>query len=237
MPATSFQTCKHCFCLGLSHLIYLTSLIFPEDNRSKEQNLMTMQIELNYDLDPRALEREGGREWRKSECLCLFSPLHNSGAWELQQLGRALRNILSCNVNMSELWSSMALPPCLAQHSVQRVCQWHKEPTLSFPGQGNDPEENRLFEVLLIKPLFSEPHCTSANEQHGWTCLIVVVSLKYIHIYCMYMYVLAFQRGEDSHTHMLTSTPSSPVATMRVVYTRSYNKHRKLWHIRWLIIR
>lgn len=28
----------------------------------------------------------------------------HSGAWELRQLGRALRNILSCNVNMSELW-------------------------------------------------------------------------------------------------------------------------------------
>lgn len=68
-----------------------------------------MQMELNYDLDPREREQEGEKR-RKSERLCLFSALPNSGAWELQQFGQALRNILSCNVNMSELWSSMALP-------------------------------------------------------------------------------------------------------------------------------
>ena len=101
--------------------------------------------------------REGGREGakerrRKSECLCLFSALRYSGAWELRQLGRALRNILSCNVNMSELWSGVALPsstlspvpssqfnPALC---VSGVCQWHQEPTFSFPERGNDPGEN-----------------------------------------------------------------------------------------------
>lgn len=129
-----------------------------------------MQMELNYDLDPRAQEREGEKR-RKSECLCLFSALRNSGAWELQQLGRALRNILSCNVNMSELWSSMALPsppPSLTLQSVQEVCQWHQEPTFSFPEQGNDPGENRPFEVLQIKLLCSEPNCSSAEEWDGW---------------------------------------------------------------------
>lgn len=44
-----------------------------------------------------------GRKRRKSEHLCLFSALHIFGAWEPLQLGQALRNILSCNVNMSEL--------------------------------------------------------------------------------------------------------------------------------------
>lgn len=73
-----------------------------KDNCRKEQSITTMQMELNYDLDPRELGREEEKR-RKSECLCLFSALCNSGAWELQQLGQALRNILSCNVNMSEL--------------------------------------------------------------------------------------------------------------------------------------
>lgn len=73
-----------------------------EDVFYKEQNITSMQMELNYDLDPRAQESEGEKR-RISECLCLFSALCNSGAWELQQLGQALRNILSCNVNMPEL--------------------------------------------------------------------------------------------------------------------------------------
>lgn len=107
MSANLFQTCNTVY---VNYVCDFHIFIYsPKHNCSKEQNITTMQMELNYDLDPSEQEREGDKR-RKSECLCLFSALRNSGAWELQQLGRALRNILSCNVNMSELWSSKALP-------------------------------------------------------------------------------------------------------------------------------
>lgn len=106
---------KHLICsipvsVTSSFLVYILHTWYShKSDCSREHNITTMQMELNCDLDPRAQESEGEKR-RKSECLCLFSALCYSGAWELQRLGQALRNILSCNVNMSELWSSMALP-------------------------------------------------------------------------------------------------------------------------------
>lgn len=167
-----FEECQQhkCFQLQLFvTFIYFTCIIIHRENSIKKQSYSAMQMEPNSDTDPRAAEREG-MERRKSECLCLFSALCNSGAWELGQLGRALRNILSCNVNMSELWSTIG-PPSPSQfnmHLVWGVCQWHQEPTFSFPAQGNDPGGKRLFEVLQIKLLCSQLNCSLVGQWHGW---------------------------------------------------------------------
>lgn len=158
------------------HLSYFSRLLYSRRTtvaKNRTLDWCKWSWTLTWTPEHGSRRERGEEKRRKSECLCLFSALCNFGAWELQQLGQALRNILSCNVNMSELWSSMALlslplpPPGLTQNSVQRVCQWHQEPTFSFPEQSNDPGENRLFEVLQIKLLCYEPDCSTAEECDG----------------------------------------------------------------------
>lgn len=122
IPATTVQTCEHSPrspYSGLWRLTNLTSTVFPQGHCSKRREHYDDANGVELWLRPQSTGA-GGREGRKSECLCLFSALHHSGAWELQQLGRALRNILSCNVNMSELWSSVALP---SQFSPSVLCK------------------------------------------------------------------------------------------------------------------
>lgn len=86
-----------------------SSLPALKDSVAKGENIVTLQMELNYGSEPRAAERgwccrAGGRGGvRGVEKLNACASFQHSGAWELRQLGRALRNILSCNVNMSEL--------------------------------------------------------------------------------------------------------------------------------------
>lgn len=93
--------------LGMWHSPISNLRYSPKNDFCKEQNITTMQMELNYDSLPQSAGK-WGREENKWKLVPLLA-LCDSGAWELQQLGLALRNILSCNVNMPELWSSRAL--------------------------------------------------------------------------------------------------------------------------------
>lgn len=70
---------------------------------SKEANTVMMQMQLNYDLDPRAQWSDRERKEKKGELVPLFQGSAAPEPGNFGSFGQALRNTLSCNVNKAEL--------------------------------------------------------------------------------------------------------------------------------------